>query len=77
MKIKIATVPTDQTCHCGHHIDIQTNGSVLPDGVGWAKFKKDGGRIEFVLRAICDKCGSIFDPDHKRFAPYYNMASDR
>ena len=72
----MAKVLTNQKCHCGGTLEIEVCNPGQGSGVGWGSFSRDAGKDKFMLRCICDSCGSIFDPDHPRFAAYYNMAAD-
>lgn len=69
-------VLTNQSCHCGNTLKIEVSNSETQEGVGWGHFSSGAGRHTLVLRCVCEGCGAVFDPDHSRFAPYYNMAAD-
>ena len=69
-------VLTNQRCHCNTTLEIEVSSSETQKSVGWGYFSRDSGRHTFVLRCVCRGCGAVFDPDHPRFATYYNMAAD-
>lgn len=74
---RLLKVFTDQKCHCGTTLEIEVAESGNQKGVGWANFSRDAGNHSFALRCVCQGCGAVFDPDHRRFVAYYNMAADR
>ena len=69
-------VLTNQECHCGNTLEIEVCNPGQESGVGWGSFSRHAGKDKFVMRCICDGCGVVFNPDHSRFATYYNMAAD-
>jgi hypothetical protein len=69
-------VLTTQKCHCSCTLEIEVSRSESQEGVGWGHFSRDAGRDKFALRCVCRECAAVFDPNHPRFAPYYNMAAD-
>jgi hypothetical protein len=68
---------TNQKCHCGTTLEIEVADSGIEKGVGWGNFSLEIYSHNFALRCVCGGCGAVFDPDHSRFAAYYNMAADR
>jgi len=69
-------VLTDKKCHCGTTLELEVSTTEGTQGVGWGFFSRHGGAHTFVMRCVCEGCGAVFDPNHPRFASYYNMAAD-
>ena len=62
-------------CHCGATLEVIADKVPL-NGIH-AKFESRGGTQVFFMVVKCPSCGAIYDPDHKRFSAYFNMAKDR
>lgn len=69
-------VVTDKKCSCGNTLEMEISNKKRESGVGWGSFSRHGGKDQFAMRCVCGGCGTVFDPDHPRFASYYNMAAD-
>lgn len=69
-------VLTNQKCHCGQTLELEISNPEQNQGLGWGSYSRHGGTDNFMMRCVCDGCGAVFDPDHPRFAAYYNMAAD-
>lgn len=69
-------VKTDKACSCGHTLELEISDTKPKAEVGWGSYSRHDGKDRFMMRCVCGGCGLIYDPNHPRFAPYYNMAAD-
>lgn len=58
---------TTEECLCG--------GGIVLTGTNLGT--SDDGRPRLFMTAACERCGLSYDPEHARFAPYYNELSER
>lgn len=68
-------VITTVDCLCGGKIHLIGSRTGLAGIHG--KYATDGGQFTFMARAECRDCGLIYEADHNKFAPYYNMLVHR
>lgn len=71
----IEVLAASTACHCGGAIQIKAD--TVPFRGVCGRYESDGGRQVFYMIATCHSCSTIFEPDHDRFASYFNEAKYR
>ncbi len=71
----ITVLTATQGCRCGATPEIKADTKPLRGIHG--KYASDEGRQIFYMVVLCPSCGAVYEPDHARFAAYFNMAKDR
>jgi hypothetical protein len=74
MPIKLLT-----NCGCACGANLTMIGDRAPLRGIHGTYTTDGGKLTFYLKVEClsSKCGLVYEPDHPRFAAYFNEIAER
>jgi hypothetical protein len=71
----ITVLAASEGCRCGATLELKADKVPLRGIHG--RYESDGGSKFHYMIVSCPSCGAIYEPDHKRFAKYFNEARER